>query len=68
MPAKVPVAIVAKANRDIARVLNAPDIRAKLAAQGIDVETGTPQMLARRIREDYERWGKVVKAMGIKAD
>jgi len=68
MPAKVPGAIVAKANRDIARVLNAPDIRAKLAAQGIDVETGTPQALARRIREDYERWGKVVKAMGIKAD
>jgi tripartite-type tricarboxylate transporter receptor subunit TctC len=68
MPARVPPAIVAKANRDIARVLNTPDIKARLAVQGIDVETGTPQALARRIREDYERWGKVVKATGIKAE
>jgi tripartite-type tricarboxylate transporter receptor subunit TctC len=68
MPARVLEAIVTKANRDIGRALNAPDVKAKLAAQGIDVETGTPQALAQRIREDYERWGKVVRATGIKAD
>jgi tripartite-type tricarboxylate transporter receptor subunit TctC len=68
MPARVPEAIVAKANRDIGRALNAPDVKAKLAAQGIDVETGTPQALAQRIREDYERWGRVVRATGIKAE
>jgi len=68
MPAKVPQGIVARANGDIARVLNAPDIRAKLAAQGIDVETGTPQALAQRIREDHARWGQVVKATGIRAE
>ena len=68
MPAKVPAATVTKANRDIARALNAPGIKSRLAAQGIDVDTGTPQALARRIREDYERWGKVVKATGIKAE
>jgi tripartite-type tricarboxylate transporter receptor subunit TctC len=68
MPAKVPAAIVTKANRDIARALNAPAIKTRLTAQGIDVDTGTPQALARRIREDYERWGKVVKATGIKAE
>jgi len=68
MPAGVPPPIVAKANRDIARVLNAPDVKAKLAAQGVDVETGTPQALAQRIREDYARWGKVVKATGIRAE
>jgi tripartite-type tricarboxylate transporter receptor subunit TctC len=68
MPAKVPAAIVMKANRDIGRVLNAPDIKAKLAAQGIDVHTGTPQELGALIREDYERWGKVIRAAGIKAE
>ena len=68
MPAKVPKPIVARANGDIARVLNAPDTRAKLAAQGIDVETGTPQALAQRIREDYARWGKVVRATGLRAE
>jgi tripartite-type tricarboxylate transporter receptor subunit TctC len=68
MPAKVPPAVVAKVSADIARVLNAPDTKARLGAQGIDVQTGSPQELARLIREDYERWGKVIRATGIKAE
>lgn len=68
MPAGVPAPIVAKAAADIARVLNAPEMKARLAAQGIDVATSSPAALARLISEDYERWGKVVKAMGIKAE
>jgi tripartite-type tricarboxylate transporter receptor subunit TctC len=68
MPAKVPPPIVAKAAADIARVLNAPATRRKLAAQGIDVVTSSPQDLARLIREDYARWGKVIKATGIRAE
>ena len=68
MPAKVPPPVVARAAADIARVLNTPATRAKLAAQGIDVQTGTPQALAQLIRDDYARWGKVIKATGIKAE
>jgi tripartite-type tricarboxylate transporter receptor subunit TctC len=68
MPAKVPPPIVAKAAADIARVLNAPGTRRKLAAQGIDVVTSSPQDLARLIREDYARWGKVVRATGIRSE
>jgi tripartite-type tricarboxylate transporter receptor subunit TctC len=68
MPAKVPPPVVARAAADIARVLNTPATKAKLAAQGIDVQTGTPQALAQLIRDDYARWGKVIKATGIKAE
>ena len=68
MPARVPPAIVARAHADIARVFNAPETRARLAAQGIDVVTGTSQALGQLIREDYERWGRVVKATGIQSD
>jgi len=68
MPAKVPAPIVAKVNADVARVLNAPETKAKLASLGIDVATGTPQALAQLIREDYERWGKVIRAAGIRAE
>jgi tripartite-type tricarboxylate transporter receptor subunit TctC len=68
MPAKVPPAIVAKAGADIARVFNTPEIRARLAAQGIDVVTGSSASLGALIREDYERWGKVVRATGLKAE
>ena len=68
MPARVPPTIVARAHKDIARVFSAPETRARLAGQGIDVVTGTPQALEQLIREDYERWGKVVKATGLTSD
>lgn len=68
MPAKVPPAIVVKVNADVAKALNPPDIKARLAPLGIEVVTGTPQALAQLIRNDYERWGKIIKAAGIKGD
>ena len=68
MPAKVPSPIVTKVSADIARVLNVPDVKAKLAPQGVDVVTSSPQALGQLIRSDYERWGKIIKAAGIKAD
>ena len=68
MPANVPPAIVNKVSSEIARVLNVPDVKARLAPQGVDIVTSSPQALAKVIRADYERWGKVIKAAGIKAD
>lgn len=68
MPAKAPAAVVSKVNADIARVLNTPGTRAKLAPQGVEVVTGTPQALAELIRKDHAHWGKIIKAAGIKAD
>jgi len=68
MPAKVAAPVVARVNRDVATVVNAPEVKARLAAQGIDVATGSPQALAQLVRDDYERWGKIIKAAGIKAD
>ena len=68
MPAGVALAIVARVNADVVKVLNAPGIRAKLSSQGIDIATGSPQALARLVREDYERWGKVIRATGIRAE
>ena len=68
MPAKAPQAIVAKVNGDVTGILNTPEIKARLAPQGIEVVTGTPQALAQLIRDDYARWGKIIKAAGIKGD
>ena len=68
MPAKVPAPIVAKVSAGIAQVLNVPEVKAKLAPQGVDIETSSLQALARLIRADYERWGKIIKAAGIKGD
>ena len=68
MPANVPREIVAKVNADIARALNTPEVKAGLAAQGIETVTSTPDALALTIREDHARWGKVIADANIKAD
>jgi tripartite-type tricarboxylate transporter receptor subunit TctC len=68
MPANVPAPIVNKVSAEIARVLNVPDVKARLAPQGVDIVTSSPQALAKVIRADYERWGRIIKAAGIKAD
>jgi tripartite-type tricarboxylate transporter receptor subunit TctC len=68
MPAGVPKDIVTKVNADIALVLQMPDVRANLAAQGIEPTTSTPEALAQIIRDDHARWGKVIRDANIKAD
>jgi hypothetical protein len=68
MPAGVPRDIVTKANADIARVLQMPDIKNSLASQGIEAVTSTPEALSNIIRDDYARWGKVIREADIKAD
>ncbi len=68
MPAKSPLAIIAKVNADVARVLGTQEMKARLAPQGIEVVTGTPQALAKLIRDDHARWGKIIAQAGIKGD
>lgn len=50
------------------RALSAPDIVAKLISLGIDPELMTLPQLSDKLNFEYERWGKVVKAAGIKAN
>jgi tripartite-type tricarboxylate transporter receptor subunit TctC len=68
MPAKAPPAIVAKVNADVTKLLNAPDVRARLAPQGIEIATSSPADYAKSVREENAVWGKIIKATGIKAD
>jgi tripartite-type tricarboxylate transporter receptor subunit TctC len=68
MPAKVPREIVSRVNAEVARVLNAAELKAKLASQGIEVATNSPAEFARFLREDSARWGKVVREAGIRGE
>jgi len=68
MPAKVPADVLKKVNAEIARVLGREDVKAKLAPQGIELVTQSPEEFARFIRADYEKWGKVIKDAGIKGE
>jgi len=68
MPAKVPADIVKKVNAEVARVLGNPEVKAKLAPQGIELVTHSPSDLARLIREDYVKWGKLIKEADIRGE
>ena len=68
MPGKTPPEIVAKASAEVARILNAPELKAKLASQGIEVVTNAPADFARFVREDNARWGKLIKEAGIRGE
>jgi tripartite-type tricarboxylate transporter receptor subunit TctC len=68
VPAGVPADIVAKIQAEIAKTLAAPEIKERLAQQGIEATSSTTAELAALIRSDYARYGKLIKDAGIKTD
>jgi tripartite-type tricarboxylate transporter receptor subunit TctC len=68
VPAGTPKAVVAKLSAEIQRILAQPDIRERIAAQGYDVIASTPEQFAAQIRLEVEKWGKVIRAAGIRVD
>ena len=58
-------------HKAIETMIARPDIRQKLEALGLEIlppEQRTPAYLAKFLKEDIERWGKVIKAAGISVD
>ena len=64
-PAGVAPEIIAKINRDCATALNSDGVKARLAQLGAAPAGGTPDVLADRIKSDYDIWGAIIKAAGI---
>jgi tripartite-type tricarboxylate transporter receptor subunit TctC len=67
-PAGTPQAIIDKVAADTAKVLAMPDIRAKLAGMGLEPVGNTPAEFAATVRNDYAKWGKVIRDANIKLD
>ncbi|MES2562143.1 MAG: tripartite tricarboxylate transporter substrate binding protein [Pseudomonadota bacterium] len=67
-PAALPAAIVNRLNTESNKVLKTPEVIKRLAADGAEPGGGTAQALADYHRADFEKWGKVVKAAGIKPE
>ena len=67
-PAATPVAIVAKLNEELVRVLRSPEIVQQLAPHGVDVVHSSPEAFLAVIRNDLQKWGKVIREAGIKSD
>ena len=67
-PRSTPAEIVDKLNKEINAALAEPSIKARLASLGATPLTGSPADFGKLIASEAERWGKVVRTAGIKAD
>jgi tripartite-type tricarboxylate transporter receptor subunit TctC len=67
-PPKTPPAVVDKINADVNEALRQSDVIARLAQLSAEPIGGTPQATAAYMREEVERWHKVIKAANVKLD
>ena len=67
-PARMPPEIVQRLNAEIVAILAQPDTREKLASQGLDARSSTPEEFARIIASDIVRWAAVVQKLGLQAE
>jgi tripartite-type tricarboxylate transporter receptor subunit TctC len=68
VPMGTPKDAIALLNREINVVLRDEELRAKLAAQGIRIDPGTPEELAAEFNEELAKWGKVMRDAGVKPE
>ena len=67
-PARTPPAIVARLQKETARVVRLPDVREGLARLGVDPVGGSPEELGRVLARDIEKWTAVARAANISND
>lgn len=68
VPAATPKDIVARLNQELVRIAKLPEVKERLANQGMEPAHTTPEAFAKAIRDDSARWGKVVQSSGAQLD
>ena len=68
MKAGTPEPIVKRLNTDLVKVLQMPEVREKIAAEGATVLSGTPDQFTAFLKDEIVKWGKVVKDSGAKVE
>ncbi len=66
--AKTPQPIVNRLNTEIVALMKEPETRDRLLAQGAEPLPGTPADLRKYLADEIEKWGKVIREAGIKAE
>lgn len=67
-PAATPRDAVIRLNAEFGKALATPAVRERYASAALDPVGGTPEHLARVLRDDYEKYGRLVKELSIKVD
>ena len=67
-PAGTPREIVTRLNKEMIRIMALPDIKERFVQLGAEPITSTPEEFTALVREELAKWGKVIRAAGIKVD
>ena len=67
-PAGTPERIIGRLHLEIAKILQAPDIRAKLTDMGVDTIASTPGAFAAHVKVETAKWTNIIRATGAKAE
>jgi tripartite-type tricarboxylate transporter receptor subunit TctC len=67
-PAGTPKSVVETFHDTLVKVMAAPDMKSRLLAQGVDIVGAGPREFDKLIREEVEKWAKLVKRAGITAE
>jgi tripartite-type tricarboxylate transporter receptor subunit TctC len=67
-PAGLPPSLLNKLNADIRSIVAQAETIEKLNAQGLIPNTSSPEQFSKLVKEDWERWGRVIKEAKITAD
>ncbi len=67
-PTGTPRPIVLKVNAEVKRIVELPDLRDRLSAEGAEVNASTPEQFAAYLKTEMVKWAKVVQASGARTD
>ena len=67
-PVGTPRPIIAKLSEELARIVRIPEVRASLLAQGSEPAGSTPDEFARFLRAEIDKWARIAKVSGMRAD
>jgi len=64
-PARTPREVILRLNEEINRAMRSPDVASKLEIAGLIIRTESPEFFAEVLKADYDRYGRLVKAIGF---
>jgi tripartite-type tricarboxylate transporter receptor subunit TctC len=67
-PARTPDAVVNKLSQEITRVLARPEIKQRFFVSGAEAIGSTPEQFGKELRTEMDKWGKLIKEAGLRAE
>jgi len=67
-PGGIPRPLLARINTGVRTAMASAEMKERFAIQGIEIATGTPEAFLALVRAEIDRWAKIVRTAGIKAD